>query len=70
MNLDPIHERLAAIESRLANIERGLAEASQLRSALQHEIDSRRQLAEQAAYLLEQLGESRRELRELQARKG
>lgn len=70
MNLDPIHERLAAIESRLANIERGLAEASQLRSALQHEIDSRRQLAEQAAYLLEQLGEARRELRELQARKG
>ena len=70
MNLDPIHERLAAIESRLAGIERGLAESSQLRQALQHEIDSRRQLAEQAAYLLEQLGEARREVRELQAKKG
>ena len=70
MNLDPIHERLAAIESRLAGIERGLAEAGQLRQALQHEIDSRRQLAEQAAYLLEQLGEARREVRELQAKKG
>lgn len=70
MSMDPIHERLAAIESRLANIERGLADADHLRAALQHEVDSRRQLAEQAAYLLEQLGEARRELRKLQSGRG
>ncbi len=65
MNPDPLHERLAAIESRLASLERSLADAQQLRLALQHETESRRQLAEQAAYLLEQLGDARRELREL-----
>ena len=70
MSMDPIHERLAAIESRLAGIERGMADADHLRAALQHEIDSRRQLAEQAAYLLEQLGEARRELKSLQGGKG
>lgn len=67
MNPDPIHQRLTAIETRLASIERGLADAQQLRAALLHESESRRQLAEQAAYLLEQLGEARRELQRRQS---
>ncbi len=70
MNPDLIHERLAAIESRLANIERGLMEAKELRASLQHEVDSRRQLAEQAAYLLEQLGDARRQLKAVQEKRG
>ena len=62
MDTDPIFERLAAIESRLLRLEAALAEADRLREALEHERESRRQLAEQAAYLLEQLGDARREV--------
>ncbi len=69
MNDKDLKEQLAAIAQRLERIEAGLVEAAQLRVALQHEIESRRQLAEQAAYLLELVGEVRRELKAAQ-RKG
>jgi hypothetical protein len=63
MNDKDLRDQLAAIAQRLERIESGLVEAAQLRVALQHEIESRRQLAEQAAYLLELVGEVRRDLR-------
>ena len=67
MNDSDTAQKLLAIESRLVRIESALAEAAQLRAALQPEVESRRQFAEQAAYLLEMLGEARRELKSLRA---
>lgn len=67
MNDHDLKQQLSAIHERLGRIEAGLAESAQLRSALQHEIESRRQLSEQAAYLLELVGEMRRELKALKA---
>lgn len=69
MNLQPVADRLEAVESRLARIEGCLAESLRLREALQHEVESRRKLAEQAVYLLEQLGAARRQIQALQAQR-
>lgn len=69
MNDKDLRDQLAAIAQRLERIESGLVEAAQLRVALQHEIESRRQLAEQAAYLLELVGEVRRDLRASQLKR-
>jgi septal ring factor EnvC (AmiA/AmiB activator) len=55
--------RLDAIDARLERLDRSLAEADRLREALDHERQSRRELAEQAQWLVETLGETRRELR-------
>lgn len=68
MNIEPVVERLAAMESRLSRIEERLVESDQLRKELQNEIEGRRKLAEQAVYLLEQLGAARRQIQVLQER--
>jgi hypothetical protein len=68
MNDHDVKQQLSAIQARLGRIEAGLAEAAYLRAALQHEIESRRQLSEQAAYLLELVGEMRRELKAAKAK--
>lgn len=69
MNLQPVVDRLEAVESRLARIEECFAESRRLRDALQHEVESRRKLAEQAAYLLEQLGAARRQIQAMQEKR-
>ncbi|MGA0867524.1 MAG: hypothetical protein ACO4CT_04780 [Planctomycetota bacterium] len=63
MNTDPMLQRLDAIDRRLERIEALLSEVETLRSALQHERDSRAALADQTAWLIESLGETRLELR-------
>jgi hypothetical protein len=68
MNDHDVKQQLSTIQERLGRIEAGLAETAYLRSALQHEIESRRQLSEQAAYLLELVGEMRRELKAAKAK--
>lgn len=70
MTGNDIPSRLDAIEARLSRIEQAIGDSARLREQLQHEIESRRALAEQTAYLLEKLGEARREVKVLQGGKG
>lgn len=70
MTGNDIPSRLDAIEARLSRIEQAIGDTARLREQLQHEIESRRALAEQTAYLLEKLGEARREVKLLQGGKG
>lgn len=70
MTGNDIPSRLDAIEARLSRIEQAIGDSARLREQLQHEIESRKALAEQTAYLLEKLGEARREVKLLQGGKG
>ena len=63
MDQADLARRLDAIDARLERIETDLAGAERLREALQHERDSRRALAEQTSWLIEVLGEARKEVR-------
>jgi hypothetical protein len=63
MEPDQVLKRLDAIDERLSRIEQALPDIEALRSALQHERDSRASLADQTAWLIESLGEARLELR-------
>jgi len=62
--LQGIADRLLAIEARLDGLDRCLHEEAQLRNKLDVSEESRRQLADQAAHLLEQLSQTRNELRQ------
>lgn len=67
MDLADLARSIEALDARLARLEERLGprldEADRLRDALQHERDSRHALAEQARWLIEMLGETRKELR-------
>lgn len=62
------HATLAEIARRLAAIERAVHGAEELRQDLAREVEARRRLGEQTVWLLEQLGEARKEIRWLRAR--
>lgn len=62
--LQGIADRLQAIEGRLDGLDRCLQRESELRHSLDESEESRRQLADQAAHLLEQLSQTRKELRQ------
>lgn len=68
MTDEPIRTRLDAIDARLVRIEEVLAENERLRAALQYESEGRRALAEQVTWLLELLGESRKDGRWLRSK--
>ncbi len=59
-----IASRLQAIEKRLDGLDRCLQRETELRHKLDESEESRRQLADQAAHLLEQLSQTRNELRQ------
>ena len=70
MEPDQVLRKLEAIDERLSRIEQALPEIESLRSALQHERDSREALADQTTWLIENLGEARMQLRRLRESSG
>ena len=62
--LQGIADRLLAIEERLDGLDRCLQHKAELRRNLAESEENRRQLADQAAHLLEQLSQTRNELRQ------
>lgn len=68
MDLSHLMQRLDSIDQRLSRIEQRLEEVDTLREALQHERDSRGALAEQTTWLIETLGEARKEVRWLRSK--
>jgi hypothetical protein len=65
--LDAIDARLVRVEAALDRIEAILSREEALRGRLEHAEESRRQLADQASWLIDLLGESRGELIALRA---
>jgi len=65
--LDAILARLDAIDARLDALEGVTAEAADLRARLAHETESRAALAEQTSWLIEVLGDARKEVRWLKS---
>ena len=64
--LTALDGRLEVMAARLAALERIAGEATELRARLEHEIASRLALAEQTAWLIEVLGEARKQVRWLE----
>jgi len=63
-SLKKIAERLQAIEDRFVALERCLQQQAELQKKLSESEENRRQLADQATHLLEQLSKTRKELRQ------
>ncbi len=62
-----LESRLDAMVQRLDQLGSLVSEAASLRAQLAHEIDSRRALADQTRWLIEVLGEARKQVRWLEA---
>ncbi len=63
-SLKRIAERLQAIEDRFSALDRCLQQQADLQKKLEESESNRRQLADQATHLLEQLSTTRKELRQ------
>ncbi|MHC5062543.1 MAG: hypothetical protein ACYTG5_01055 [Planctomycetota bacterium] len=63
-SLQKIAERLQAIEDRFTALDRCLQQQADLQRKLEESENNRRQLADQATHLLEQLSQTRKELRQ------
>lgn len=61
--LDRLDARLDDVVARLDRVTGALDEAERLRESLRYERDARRALADQTTWLIEVLGETRKELR-------